>query len=239
ERAGAVAPALDRDVRRVAVRPLREVAPDVRQRVGVPERDDRSPAVAHAVDELVDAPELPRAAQDVDVRELLEQRRALALRHAAEHRDDHFGSPRLGLAQLEEAGADARLRVVAHGARVERDDVGIGAVGREDVAPLGEPPAHELAVEEVHLAAERLEEDLWRRLRRERAAARAWIVARNHGAGTIAGGGISRSRARPVPGAPRSAPWSSRTPLPTPSGLTPAARASRCPRRSASGCRSA
>jgi hypothetical protein len=68
--------------------------------------------------------ELAGAAENIHVRETLENVRPVALGHAADHADDHARVGRLARTELAEAGPDFLLGVFADGAGVEDDDVG-------------------------------------------------------------------------------------------------------------------
>ena len=61
-------------------------------------------------------------------------------------------------AQLAEARVQLLLGALAHAARVDDDDVGVGGVVGRLEAGLLEQPGHALGVVDVHLAAERLDQ---------------------------------------------------------------------------------
>ena len=86
-----------------------------------------------------------KAAEDID---------AVALGHAADDADDEVRICCLALFQLAQARPDLLLGVLASGAGVVDDDVGLIAIVDQFVSLRAELPQDELAVEHVHLAAE-------------------------------------------------------------------------------------
>ena len=77
------------------------------------------------------------------------------------------GLPRLQRAHAAEVVEHALLRLLAHRARVEEDDVGVlGAVGEREAVGGGEHVGHLVRVVLVHLAAERADVELRRHGRR-------------------------------------------------------------------------
>src|SRR5215207_7530013 len=101
--------------------------------------------------------ELTGTTEDVHVREAREDIRAVALRHTTDHADDQTRIGRLARAEFAEARPHLLLRVFADRARVVEDHVRVIAVLDGFVPPRAELPEHELAVEHVHLAAERFQ----------------------------------------------------------------------------------
>ena len=79
----------------------------------------------------------------------------LLLHHAAAHGDDLIGVLLFAVVKLPDIAENAHLRMLAHGAGVHDDDVGLELVLREAVAHLGEVAAQLLAVGLVLLAAGR------------------------------------------------------------------------------------
>ena len=77
----------------------------------------------------------------------------LLLHHAAAHGDDLAGACLLRVVQRTDIAQNAHLRVLAHGAGVDDDDVRLILVLREAVAHLGKVAAYFFAVGLVLLAA--------------------------------------------------------------------------------------
>ena len=105
-------------------------------------------------EELGELVDLARAEGDVDERELAEDLLLDRLRPAAPDADQPLGvAPleHLGLVQVRD---EAVVRLLADRARVEQDQVGIGALGHLAVAERVEHPLHPLGVVLVHLAPE-------------------------------------------------------------------------------------
>ena len=80
----------------------------------------------------------------------------LLLRHAAAEADDLIGLCGLRVAEAAQVAVNALFRVLADGAGVEQDDVGLIFVARELVAHLAQHAHEHLAVCHVLLAAERM-----------------------------------------------------------------------------------
>ena len=78
----------------------------------------------------------------------------LLLRHAAAEADDLIGLCGLRVAEAAQVAVNALFRVLADGAGVEQDDVGLILVARELVAHLAQHAHEHLAVGHVLLAAE-------------------------------------------------------------------------------------
>src|SRR4030095_15181624 len=77
-------------------------------------------------------------------------------RDAAAHADDEIGVLRLQRSHPAEIVEHALLRLLAHGAGVEKNDVGVlGSVGEDEPVGIGEHVGHLVRVVLVHLAAER------------------------------------------------------------------------------------
>src|SRR5688572_14400976 len=92
--------------------------------------------------------------------EAVEDVRAVALRHATDDTDDDAGVSLLAVAEFTEARPHLLLGVLTDGAGVVKDHVRVVA-GFDGRVALGAELAHdELAVEHVHLAAERFEVNL-------------------------------------------------------------------------------
>ena len=132
------------------------------------------PLARGARDHLRELADVVRPEDEVDVRDAREEPVLLLLRHAARHRDER-AAPRLHLAVAAERGEELLLRLLAHRAGVEEDEIRVlGAVrARERVAP--EQLDHPVGVRGVHLAAEGVDEDLAEsRPGGRRARGRAW-----------------------------------------------------------------
>ena len=82
----------------------------------------------------------------------------LLLRHAAAETDDLVGLVRLRVAQTAEVTVHALFRVLADGAGIEQNDVGLLLVARELIAHLAQHTHEHLAVGHVLLAAERIDQ---------------------------------------------------------------------------------
>ena len=121
------------------------------------------PVARRAANEVGQAVQRLRAEHDVDVRRALHDRGALLRRDAAAHADDEVGALRLERAHAPQVVEHPLLRLLAHRARVEQDDVRV-------LGPLGERRAfggmqhvrHLVRVVLVHLAAERANVELLR-----------------------------------------------------------------------------
>ena len=105
-----------------------------------------------------------RADHQVDDRRAAHDLGALGLGHAAGHRDDGVlalaAALLLHLADAAEVGIDLLGRLLADVAGVEEDEVGLLHRGRLGKAVRRQQLRHALGVVDVHLAAERLDEDL-------------------------------------------------------------------------------
>ena len=114
---------------------------------------DHPLAGAPAVEDRGQLPHPRRPEDEVEVGDARQRALPRLLRDAAAEADHHAG-PRLLVAPvLAEARVHLLLRLLAHAARVEQDDVRLlRLAGRQD-ALLHELPRHALAVELVHLAA--------------------------------------------------------------------------------------
>ena len=118
---------------------------------------------AAACEELGQAMQRLRAEDDVHVRRAANDRFALLARHASAHADENAGTRALERLHAPEVGEDLLLRLLAHGARVEQDEVGLGGIGGLLVTlGGGEHVGHLVRVVLVHLASERPDEDLLR-----------------------------------------------------------------------------
>ena len=93
------------------------------------------------------------AEDDVDPRRLLEDDGLVLLGEAAADGDLHALVLALGAGEVAEGAVELVVGVLAHGAGVDDDDVGLSAVGA-DVAGGFERSAEPLGVVHVHLAAE-------------------------------------------------------------------------------------
>ena len=106
-------------------------------------------------DPLAEVRDRARAEGDVDERVALEDALALRLRVAAADRDDEVRALALARSRIPEVGREPRVRLLAHGAGVEDDDVrGLGR-GRLPQSERLEHALDPLGVVRVHLAAER------------------------------------------------------------------------------------
>ena len=112
------------------------------------------------VDEGNELVQLTGPAQQIDVRVAAEQVCPILLGHAADHADHEIGFVSFARAEFTQPRPDLLLGVLAHGARVVEDHVGVVALVGGLVAERAELPENQLAVEHVHLAAEGLEVQL-------------------------------------------------------------------------------
>ena len=105
--------------------------------------------------QLREAPQLVRPENEIDhgVGLLYLLDHVLLLHHAAAHGNYLAGALLFAVVKLPDIAEHAHLRVLAHGAGVHDDDVGLELVLREAVAHLGEVAAQLLAVGLVLLAA--------------------------------------------------------------------------------------
>ena len=114
--------------------------------------------VRRAVEQRGQGPDVVGAEHDVDPGRTLDDGASVLLGHAPAHGDLQVRVLLLGRAQLAEVAVELVVGVLAHGARVEDDDVGdLGSVprgqAREVDVPGGlEEPREALAVVDVHLA---------------------------------------------------------------------------------------
>ena len=123
---------------------LRERDVDLRAAARAPRADQRGQAVQGL-----------RAEHDVDVGRAAHDRRALLARDAAADADDEVRSRALQFAHAAEIVEHALLRLLAHRAGVEQDDVGVlGTVGEREAVAVGEHVGHAVRVVLVHLAPE-------------------------------------------------------------------------------------
>jgi hypothetical protein len=158
-RAVVVAAAHDAEERPAAVRPDRDL-PRLRNRRVLAARQDAARAAARNLDQLGDAREFPRAADEVHVRQPLEDFSAVLLRHAAEDADDQAGLAALQAFQFADVAVHALLGVRAHRAGVVEHHVRLVRRGGLFVAGAPERGERQLGVQLVHLAAEGVDEDL-------------------------------------------------------------------------------
>ena len=107
-----------------------------------------------------------RPHHEIHRRRATQDLRALGLGHAARNRDDRaLARPRplrLHLADAPEVRIDLLGRLLADMAGVEDDDIGVLGRIRHGEAVASQQLGHALGVVDVHLAAERLDEDLAR-----------------------------------------------------------------------------
>ena len=96
-----------------------------------------------------------RAEDDVDPRRLVEHRLLVHLREAPADGDLHARVVVLARLQVPERAVELAGRVVAHGARVDDDDVGLFAGLGAQVARALERAGEPLGIVDVHLTAER------------------------------------------------------------------------------------
>src|SRR5262249_21937110 len=115
------------------------------------------PAPAHLVDQLRQPGELARAADDVHVRGPAADQLLVLLGHAAEYAEHLLGVPALVGAEPAEGAVDLVLGVLADAAGVEEDHVGLGGLVRQLIPLAAQRADDQLAVEHVHLAADRLD----------------------------------------------------------------------------------
>jgi hypothetical protein len=105
--------------------------------------------------ELGEAVDLPGAERHVDEREAREDLLLDRLRPAAAHADHDLRALALEALGLAEVGDEAVVGFLADRARVEEDEVGVGARRRFGVAEQLEHALHPLGVVLVHLTPER------------------------------------------------------------------------------------
>ena len=117
---------------------------------------------ARLLDQLGDAREFARAADQVHVRQPLEDFLAVLLRHAAEDADHQAGLAALQALELADIAVHALLGVRAHRAGVVEHHVGFLGRGGLFVAGAPQRGERQLGVQLVHLAAEGVDEDLVR-----------------------------------------------------------------------------
>ncbi len=104
-----------------------------------------------------------RPEDEVDIGRAPDDRRALLARDATADADDEIGTLGLERAHAAEIVEHALLRLLAHRARVEQDDVGIlGTIGQREAVCRLEHVGHLARVVLVHLAAERTDVELLR-----------------------------------------------------------------------------
>ena len=114
-------------------------------------------AFAALVDHLRQTVQRLRAEHQVDVRRARDDRRAFLARHAAAHADDQVRIRFLQLAHAAEVGEDFFLRLFAHRAGVEENDVRVfRRVGLDEAFRRAEYVDHLVGVVLVHLAAKGL-----------------------------------------------------------------------------------
>ena len=112
------------------------------------------------------------AEDEVDIRRAADDRSTFLRRDATANADQNVGAQRLDLADTPEVVEHALLRLLAHRAGVEQDDIGVvGTVGQGQSIGVGEHIGHPVRIVLVHLAAERANEELashWRCFERGR-----------------------------------------------------------------------
>ncbi len=172
----------DPDERLMRVRPhgglaerviFRETRSDGVARPGRPCQAHRELRLAlglRPVEEFRHLAELSRADDHVDERRPLEDRRLILLGHAPEHADRDLGLRLLEPSDAAEGAVDLVLGVLADGAGVVEDRVGLVDVVGEGVSLAAQLGDDELAVQDVHLTADGLDVELLpgRRLRHRR-----------------------------------------------------------------------
>jgi hypothetical protein len=117
----------------------------------------RAAARATGVDHLRQAVQRLRTEHEVDVRRARNDGRAFLARDAAAHTDQQVGIRFLEFAHAAQIGEDFFLRLFAHGAGVEENDVRVfGGVGLDEAFSGAEHVDHLVGVVLVHLAAKGL-----------------------------------------------------------------------------------
>ena len=124
-----------------------------------PDRDAGFARRAQVVEIAGDLVKLLGADDQVDVRQLIEQRGAAVLRHAAEDPEDEVGLLLLALLQVAGLADGLLFGGVAHAAGVEQQDVAVVLVGHDPIAPGAQHRRDSLAVALVHLAPVGLDVD--------------------------------------------------------------------------------
>ena len=116
----------------------------------------------HVIDEAGHAVELARTDDEIDPGRPLADEFLILLGHAAEHADHEARTLLLFEADPAERGVDLVLRMLPHAAGVVEDGVGLGGgVGQLPALPA-QRGDDELAVEHVHLAADRFDPEPFR-----------------------------------------------------------------------------
>jgi len=88
---------------------------------------------------------------EIDLGNSLEQFGAETLGHAAHHTQHIAGT--LVAFQLTHASQHPLLRVIAHGAGIDEQHIGVGRIFRTHVARTAQDAEHQLGIRDVHLAA--------------------------------------------------------------------------------------
>ena len=117
--------------------------------------DLRLARAAFGADEFGQAVQRLRPEHHVHVGRALHDGLALLAGHAAAHADDQVRARSLHGPEAAQVGEDLFLCLLADGAGVEQDDVGLfGVVGQLGVLGLGQEVGHPFAVIRIHLAPE-------------------------------------------------------------------------------------
>ncbi len=101
--------------------------------------------------------ELAGSDHQVHVRGPLEDSLLLFLGHATQHADDRLRLPLLGLLQPAQGAVDLVLGMLPHAAGVEENGVGLRGGVDQLIAGPQQAGGDQLAVEHVHLAADRFD----------------------------------------------------------------------------------
>ena len=83
-----------------------------------------------------------------------EQSLALLLRDASGDGDDEIGPDALQRGELADLAAELLLRLLAHAARVEDDEIGVLGLVDRDPPGRAQDSAHTVGIVGIHLAAE-------------------------------------------------------------------------------------
>ncbi len=156
ERAELIAPFDDRDVG-LGTRSPRDRLELIRGGIGRELQKGRAVPLPRRLDGFREPFDVARAEHEIDEREPVEDAFADALRDAPGDSDDAAGTFAFPVPESAELRVNLPFRLLPHVARVQEKDVAVPRVLHSLVAPGFEKPGHPLAVEDVHLAAPRLD----------------------------------------------------------------------------------
>ncbi len=119
--------------------------------------DDRSAAGRHLIQQFPQPAQLARPHDQVHVACPVKDLPLVLLRHAAQDADDRLGPPLFERPQAAQGTIHLVFGVLADAARIQQDRVGLPRTIDQLVAGLQQVGRHQLAIQYVHLAAERLD----------------------------------------------------------------------------------